>query len=69
MAGDVHAPADGRARTTYAERLQTFEGLWDEYQAAARQLAAIGHVCDKPPLEALEAGSRCISCGMFECEF
>jgi hypothetical protein len=33
--------------------------------AAARQLAAIGHVSDRPPLEALEEGSRCISCGIF----
>lgn len=51
--------------STYAERLQTFHGLWDEYMAAARQLAAIGHVSDRPPLETLEEGSRCISCGMF----
>jgi hypothetical protein len=51
--------------TTYAERLQTFEGLWDEHQTTARQLAAIGHICDKPPLEVLDDGSRCISCGAF----
>lgn len=50
---------------TYAERLQTFDGLWSEHMAAARQLAAIGHVSDRPPLETLEEGSRCISCGTF----
>lgn len=50
---------------TYAERLSTFEVFWDGYETAARQLAAIGHVSDRPPLEALEAGSRCISCGAF----
>lgn len=33
--------------------------------AAARQLAAIGHVSDRPPLEALEEGSRCVSCSIF----
>ena len=51
--------------TTYAERLQTFEGFWDEHQTAARQLAAIGHISDRPPLETLEEGSRCVSCGVF----
>ena len=50
---------------TYAERLQTFVGHWDEHMTAARQLAAIGHVADRPPLEAIEAGSRCISCHTF----
>lgn len=50
---------------TYAERLQTFETYWDEDKATARQLAAIGHVSDRPPLEAAEEGSRCISCSAF----
>ena len=54
-----------RSTTTYAERLRTFEGFWDEHQTAARQLAAIGHVCDRPPLETLEEGSRCVSCSVF----
>lgn len=54
-----------RSTTTYAERLQTFEGYWNEHQTAARQLAAIGHVCDRPPLETLEEGSRCVSCSVF----
>lgn len=52
-------------RLAYAERLQTFEGYWDEQQATARQLAAIGHIYDRPPLEVLEEGSRCISCSRF----
>lgn len=50
---------------SYPERLTTFDGFWDENQAAARQLAAIGHVYDRPPLEALEEGTRCISCHNF----
>lgn len=53
------------ASLTYFERLATFSTFWDAHQAAARQLAAIGHVCDRPPLEALEEGSRCISCSNF----
>ena len=50
---------------TYAERLHTFDGYWDDCQTTARQLAAIGHVCDRPPIEALEEGSRCVSCSAF----
>lgn len=50
---------------TYAERLQTFEGYWDSHETTARQLAAIGHVYDRPPLEVLDQGSRCISCSAF----
>ena len=52
---------------TYAERLETFVGCWDEDLTTARQLAAIGHICDRPPLEALEEGSHCISCDAFVC--
>ncbi|KAK3110003.1 hypothetical protein LTR53_016162 [Teratosphaeriaceae sp. CCFEE 6253] len=54
-----------QASLTYLERLQTFQGYWDDNEATARQLAAIGHVYDRPPLEALEEGSRCISCSQF----
>lgn len=50
---------------TYVERLFTFQGHWDAHQTTARQLAAIGHVADRPPLEAQEEGSRCITCGAF----
>ena len=50
---------------TYLERLVTFAGFWDDDQATALQLAAIGHVYDRPPLEALEEGSRCIECSQF----
>lgn len=50
---------------TYPERLRTFEDCWDNNHTTARQLAAIGHVCDRPPLEAREEGSRCVSCGAF----
>lgn len=50
---------------TYSERLDTFEGFWDSDIATARQLAAIGHVCDRPPLEALDEGSHCITCNAF----
>ncbi|EMC93508.1 hypothetical protein BAUCODRAFT_95278, partial [Baudoinia panamericana UAMH 10762] len=49
----------------YTERLATFQGFWDEDDDTARQLAASGHVYDRPPLEALEQGSRCIICGQF----
>ncbi|KAK5119624.1 hypothetical protein LTR85_007453 [Meristemomyces frigidus] len=51
--------------TTYQERLATFKGFWDENSATANQLAATGHVYDRPPLEALEEGSRCVSCSNF----
>ncbi|KXS98498.1 hypothetical protein AC578_2621 [Pseudocercospora eumusae] len=50
---------------SYPQRLATFEGYWDEAEATARQLAATGHVYDRPPLEALEEGSRCVSCAAF----
>lgn len=50
---------------TYSERLETFEGFWDIDFATARQLAAIGHICDRPPLEALDEGSHCITCSAF----
>ncbi|EME79733.1 uncharacterized protein MYCFIDRAFT_178296 [Pseudocercospora fijiensis CIRAD86] len=50
---------------SYPERLATFDGYWDDAEASARQLAATGHVYDRPPLEALEEGSRCISCAAF----
>lgn len=50
---------------SFASRLQSFEDQWPENQTAARQLAALGHVCDRPPLESLEEGSRCIDCGLF----
>lgn len=53
------------ALLTYAERLQTFDDYWDNSNATARQLAAIGHIFDRPPLEARDEGSRCISCGAF----
>lgn len=53
------------ARYTYAERLATFRLFWTDNQAAAHQLAAIGHIYDRPPLEELEHGSRCISCSAF----
>ncbi|KAK1810659.1 hypothetical protein LTR12_014983 [Friedmanniomyces endolithicus] len=50
---------------TYPERLRAFQDFWNDNEATARQLAAIGHVYDRPPLEALEEGSRCISCSQF----
>src|ERR1700761_2014634 len=50
---------------TYSQRLRTFEGYWDENLTTARQLAAIGHIFDRPPLEMLEEGSRCITCEAF----
>lgn len=50
---------------SYIDRLDTFRGYWDGFEAIARQLAATGHVCDRPPLEALEDGSHCISCNKF----
>ena len=51
--------------TAYPDRLATFHGFWDNHPATACQLAAIGHVYDRPPLEALEEGSRCVSCSKF----
>ncbi|TKA31348.1 hypothetical protein B0A50_02193 [Salinomyces thailandicus] len=51
--------------STYPDRLATFSGYWDDQEATARQLAAIGHVYDRPPLEAIEEGSRCSSCSNF----
>ncbi|KAI7366384.1 hypothetical protein KC354_g4180 [Hortaea werneckii] len=51
--------------STYPDRLETFSGYWDDNEATARQLAAIGHVFDRPPLEAIEEGSRCVSCSCF----
>lgn len=51
--------------SSYAERLETFRGFWDDDLAVARQLAAIGHICDRPPLEALDEGSHCVSCDAF----
>ncbi|EME38439.1 hypothetical protein DOTSEDRAFT_75842 [Dothistroma septosporum NZE10] len=50
---------------SYHDRLQSFKGYWDEYEPTARQLAAIGHICDRPPVEALENGSHCGSCNHF----
>lgn len=50
---------------SFSSRLKTFENQWPDHQTTARQLAALGHVCDRPPLESLEEGSRCISCGLF----
>jgi len=56
---------DGLPVLNYSERLHTFDGFWDDNLATANQLAAIGHVYDRPPLEALEEGSRCMLCSMF----
>jgi hypothetical protein len=50
---------------SFATRLHSFEDQWPHHQTTARQLAALGHVCDRPPLESLEEGSRCIDCGLF----
>ncbi|KAK4548244.1 hypothetical protein LTR36_010114 [Oleoguttula mirabilis] len=50
---------------SYPDRLATFHGLWDDNRATATQLAATGHISDRPPLEALEEGSRCVSCSNF----
>lgn len=50
---------------TYTERLATFKDFWRDNLTTARQLAAIGHVADRPPLEAEEEGSRCITCAAF----
>lgn len=49
----------------YSQRLETFQSYWDNNQTTARQLAAIGHISDRPPLEAREEGSRCITCSAF----
>lgn len=56
---------NSQLQTSYADRLATFRGYWFDDDATARQLAALGHVYDRPPLEALEQGSRCNSCGAF----
>lgn len=53
------------SKFTYQERLATFSGYWDDCRTTARQLAAIGHVAERPPLEVLEYGSRCTSCSNF----
>lgn len=53
------------SRLSYTQRLATFDGYWHDAEATARQLAAIGHVSDRPPLESLEEGSRCVSCSLF----
>lgn len=50
---------------SFATRLHSFEDQWPDHQTTARQLAALGHVCDRPPLESLEEGSRCVDCGLF----
>ena len=50
---------------SFATRLHSFEDQWPDHQTSARQLAALGHVCDRPPLESLEEGSRCVDCGIF----
>lgn len=47
------------------QRLDTFVGLWDDHWLTALQLAAIGHVSDRPPLESFEPGSRCTICAAF----
>lgn len=58
--------AHSGSRLSYAERLDTFkDSYWDDSMATARQLAAMGHASDRPPLESLEQGSRCISCSFF----
>lgn len=41
----------------------TFAGYWDDNEATARQLAALGHVYDG--FAALEEGSYCVSCNAF----
>ncbi|GAB7364821.1 hypothetical protein MBLNU230_g5615t1 [Neophaeotheca triangularis] len=53
------------ASLTVNQRLTTFQGLWEDEWPTALQLAAIGHVSDRPPLESLQEGSRCISCAAF----
>ncbi|KAK5699692.1 hypothetical protein LTR97_005821 [Elasticomyces elasticus] len=59
------APALSYPPLTYPERLRTFEGHWDDNEATARQLAAIGHISDRPGIESLEEGSRCGYCSQF----
>ena len=49
----------------YFQRLDTFKDYWHSHQTTARQLAAIGHILDRPPIEAVEEGSRCITCSAF----
>nr|OQO21864.1 hypothetical protein B0A51_13982 [Rachicladosporium sp. CCFEE 5018] len=51
--------------STYATRLETFLPHWNSNITSSRQLAAMGHTCDRPPLESLEDGSRCIECSRF----
>jgi hypothetical protein len=58
-------PSSTATSLSLPERLLSFEGYWDEDEATARQLAAIGHVYDRPPLAALDEGTYCISCGAF----
>lgn len=43
-------------KTTYDLRLSTFAGYWDQHDAAARQLAAIGHVYVTIPGSSIESG-------------
>ena len=57
-------PADFES-WTYDDRLKTFAGHWEDSMTAARLLAAVGHACDRPPVESLVDGSRCVSCGAF----
>lgn len=54
-----------QSASSYLDRLRTFDDYWTDARATARQLAAIGHVADRPPLESIEEGSRCISCSHF----
>ena len=56
---------DSPLSLTYSARVQTFEGHWDTDMVTARQLAAIGHVCDQPPLYSSDEGSHCITCNAF----
>ena len=65
-------PACSLQRTypTYPDRLATFLGpsnypLWQHNLATARSLAALGHVYDRPGIEAIEEGSRCVACVEF----
>ncbi|KAK4499221.1 hypothetical protein PRZ48_009734 [Zasmidium cellare] len=51
---------------SYIDRLTTFADCWPpSLEPTTRQLAATGHICDRPPLEALEEGSHCITCNKF----
>lgn len=62
---DLNMSRNQQRQTSYVDRLATFDGYWTADDATARQLAAYGHVYDRPPLEALEQGSRCNSCSAF----